>query len=210
MFRLDISAIDEVLPQNKGILMEISGSSGSGRTQFLFHIAASCIVNQVKVLFIDLPGTFRISRILEIVENRYDLGRDNITLDILKVIRVRSWEQMVSALVNREIDVFLIDSIHKVLPEPRNINETRTYYSRLSLLLNQLLLLAEKGYINIVTTYWSGKRFFADPYLSFYWTHRILLERNGKNIKAKIIYPVRKTVILELGPWGFRSKERSS
>ena len=50
-----------------GMLTDIYGESGSGKTQLCFTLAANCIKkNNGKVIFVDTAGTFRPERILEI------------------------------------------------------------------------------------------------------------------------------------------------
>lgn len=49
-----------------GLITDIYGESGSGKSQLCFTIAVNCAKNGGKVLFVDTSGTFRAERIKEI------------------------------------------------------------------------------------------------------------------------------------------------
>ena len=61
----------------KGLITDVYGESGSGKTQLCFTVAVNCSRNGGKVLFVDTAGTFRPERILEIGGSRDVL--ENIT-----------------------------------------------------------------------------------------------------------------------------------
>lgn len=49
-----------------GLITDVYGESGSGKTQLCFTLAVNCIKNGGKVMFVDTAGTFRPERIMEI------------------------------------------------------------------------------------------------------------------------------------------------
>jgi RecA/RadA recombinase len=49
-----------------GMITDVYGESGSGKTQLCFTLAVNCIKNGGKVMFVDTAGTFRPERIMEI------------------------------------------------------------------------------------------------------------------------------------------------
>ena len=49
-----------------GMITDVYGESGSGKTQLCFTLAVNCVKNGGKVLFVDTAGTFRPERIVEI------------------------------------------------------------------------------------------------------------------------------------------------
>ena len=49
-----------------GMITDIYGESGSGKTQLCFTLAVNCAKNSGRVLFVDTAGTFRPERIMEI------------------------------------------------------------------------------------------------------------------------------------------------
>jgi RecA/RadA recombinase len=60
-----------------GMITDIYGESGSGKTQMCFTLCANCAREGGSTFFIDTSGTFRPERIIEISGSQYTLG--NIT-----------------------------------------------------------------------------------------------------------------------------------
>ncbi|HET9008496.1 MAG TPA: ATPase domain-containing protein [Nitrosarchaeum sp.] len=65
-----------------GVITDIYGASGTGKTQLLFQICINTIKNGGNVLYQDTTGSFRPERILEIQKQQ------NISFDILEKITV--------------------------------------------------------------------------------------------------------------------------
>ena len=65
-----------------GVITDIYGGSGTGKTQLLFQICINAIKNGGNVLYQDTTGSFRPERILEIQKQQ------NLTFDILEKITV--------------------------------------------------------------------------------------------------------------------------
>lgn len=65
-----------------GVITDIYGASGTGKTQLLFQICINAIKNGGNVLYQDTTGSFRPERILEIQKQQ------NLTYDILEKITV--------------------------------------------------------------------------------------------------------------------------
>ena len=53
-----------------GMITDVYGESGSGKTQLCFALAVNCIKGGGKVMFVDTAGTFRPERILEMAGSR--------------------------------------------------------------------------------------------------------------------------------------------
>jgi RecA/RadA recombinase len=51
---------------HSGMITDVYGESGAGKTQLCFTLAVNCIKNGGKVMFVDTAGTFRPERIMEI------------------------------------------------------------------------------------------------------------------------------------------------
>jgi RecA/RadA recombinase len=68
-----------------GIITDIFGESGSGKSQLCFTLATNCAMDGKRVLFIDTTGTFRPERIVEISES-------HLTLE--KIIYMRAFSTM--------------------------------------------------------------------------------------------------------------------
>ncbi len=80
-----------------GMLTDIYGPSGSGKSQLCFTLGAKCASSGNKVLFIDTAGTFRPERISEIAGSRD-------VLDDITVVRALNSEDQIAAL-DRAIDL---------------------------------------------------------------------------------------------------------
>lgn len=68
-----------------GMLTDVYGPAGSGKSQLCFTLCANCAREKNRVLFIDTSGTFRPERISEIAGTREVL--DNIT--VVRALNVR-------------------------------------------------------------------------------------------------------------------------
>jgi RecA/RadA recombinase len=60
-----------------GMITDIYGESGSGKSQLCFTLCANCVKDAASTLFIDTAGTFRPERIMEI--SRSQLALEKIT-----------------------------------------------------------------------------------------------------------------------------------
>jgi len=94
-----------------GVITDIYGASGTGKTQLLMQICVNAIRNGDKVLYQDTTGNFRPERILEIQRQQ------NLTFDILEKITIsritNTSEQIksVDILNNSDFSVIIIDNI---------------------------------------------------------------------------------------------------
>lgn len=70
-------AIDNVLGGGirSGMITDIYGESGSGKSQLCFTLCANCAKDSAKVLFVDTSGTFRAERIMEISGSKLTLEK---------------------------------------------------------------------------------------------------------------------------------------
>ncbi|MEO9319420.1 MAG: hypothetical protein ABI361_01980 [Nitrososphaera sp.] len=75
----------------EGILYDIYGEAGSGKTQLCFSLCANCARAGDDIFFIDTSGTFRPERIVEVAGSENVLGR-------IKYQRVFSTAEQYSAL----------------------------------------------------------------------------------------------------------------
>ena len=94
-----------------GVITDIYGGSGSGKTQLLFQICINVIKNGGNVLYQDMTGGFRPERILEIQKHQ------NLTTDILRKItvsRITNTSEQIKSLdiMNKSsFSLILIDNI---------------------------------------------------------------------------------------------------
>jgi DNA repair protein RAD51 len=84
MISTGLQQLDEFLSGGipNGVISDIYGGSGTGKTQLLFQICINAIKNGGSVLYQDTTGSFRPERILEIQKQQ------NLSFDILEKITV--------------------------------------------------------------------------------------------------------------------------
>ena len=108
-----------------GVITDVFGPHGTGKTQFLFQLSANTILEGQKVLYVDTSGSFRPERIVEIQRHA---GRTPYTLDEIEVMRVTNTHDQIKSLeIIREskFHLILIDSITDLFSyEYQNSNRT--------------------------------------------------------------------------------------
>jgi DNA repair protein RAD51 len=108
MILTGLQRLDEILSGGipVGVITDIYGSSGTGKTQLLLQICINAIKNGGSILFQDTTGKFRPERILEIQKEQ------NLTCDILGKITVsritNTHEQIKSIEILNDSDFSLI------------------------------------------------------------------------------------------------------
>ena len=85
-----------------GIIVDIFGGNGTGKTQLVLQLSINSIKNGGKVLFLDTTGGFRPERILEIQKN------SNSNVNLLNNIIVSRITNTVSKLIKIIINKFII------------------------------------------------------------------------------------------------------
>ena len=94
-----------------GVITDIFGENGTGKTQLLLQLAAGSIINGGRVLYMDTTGEFRPERILNIRHIR-DSVPD--VLDRITVSRITNTSEQIRAVQNLKSGVFslvVIDNI---------------------------------------------------------------------------------------------------
>jgi DNA repair protein RAD51 len=90
-----------------GMLTDVYGHEGSGKSQLCFTLCANCAYMKKRVLFIDTTGTFRPERISEI-------ARSTNVLDNVTVIRALNTEDQIAAIdkaADSDADLIIVDSL---------------------------------------------------------------------------------------------------
>ena len=94
-----------------GIIVDIFGGNGTGKTQLLLQLSINSIKNGGKVLFLDTTGGFRPERILEIQKK----SNSNINfLNNILVSRITNTSEQINSIKNFEENTFsliVIDNI---------------------------------------------------------------------------------------------------
>ena len=112
--------IDDILGGGipSGVVVDVFGGHGTGKTQMLHHIAARFAIHNRRVLYVDTSGTFRPERILQMAKNSVHPSStiSSQILEMISVARVQSvYEQMeiIDGLLRDTdgFDLVVIDSL---------------------------------------------------------------------------------------------------
>ena len=94
-----------------GIIVDIFGGNGTGKTQFVLQLSINSIKNGGNILFLDTTGGFRPERILEIQKN------SNSNVDLLNniiVSRITNTSEQINSIKNfteNNFSLIVIDNI---------------------------------------------------------------------------------------------------
>lgn len=94
-----------------GVITDIFGENGTGKTQLLLQLAAGSIINGGHVLYMDTTGRFRPERILNILHIRDSIPD---VLDQITVSRITNTSEQIKTIQNLKRDTFslvVIDNI---------------------------------------------------------------------------------------------------
>lgn len=88
-----------------GMLTDVYGPAGSGKSQLCFSLCANCARSENRVLFVDTAGTFRPERISEIAGS-------TDALDYITVVRTLNTRDQVAALERvGDATLVIVDSL---------------------------------------------------------------------------------------------------
>jgi RecA/RadA recombinase len=94
-----------------GIIVDIFGGNGTGKTQLLLQLSINSIKNGGNVLYLDTTGGFRPERILEIQKN---LILDFNLLDKITVSRITNTSEQIKSIKNFQENNFSLIVIDNV------------------------------------------------------------------------------------------------
>jgi len=197
MISSQIDSLDKIFSgelQN-GIITEISGLRGTGKTQLALQFAIEPLSNNKKILFIDTTVEFRPERFLQMIQSR---NLSPSLLENLHVSRVTDTQKQIEVLKSFEKDSFsllIIDNVtdlfsfeyskkEHLIEKNLNFGNYMINLSKLALsknmpiiITNQILSYNEKNY----------ERMHAQ--LENYVHQKIQLEKIKNNYACKVITP---------------------
>ncbi|MCG3779938.1 MAG: AAA family ATPase [Candidatus Nitrosopumilus limneticus] len=94
-----------------GVIIDIFGGNGTGKTQLVFQLSINSIKNGGNILFLDTTGGFRPERILEI-QKKSNLNVN--LLDKITVSRVTNTSEQINSIKNLEENNFSLIVIDNV------------------------------------------------------------------------------------------------
>ena len=197
MISSQIDSLDKIFSgelQN-GIITEISGLRGTGKSQLALQFAIEPLSNNKKILFIDTTVEFRPERFLQMIQSR---NLPTSLLDNLHVSRVTNTQKQIEILTNfndHNFSLLIIDNItdlfafeyskkEHTIEKNLNFGNYMINLSKLALsknipiiITNQILSYNEKNYERMQTQ------------LENYVHQRIQLEKIKNNYTCKVITP---------------------
>ena len=107
-----------------GIIVDIFGRNGTGKTQLLLQLSINSIKNGGNVLFLDTTGGFRPERILEI-QNKSNVGVN--LLDKITVSRITNTSEQINSIKNLQehnFSLIVIDNVTDLFSYEYKNNES--------------------------------------------------------------------------------------
>lgn len=156
MIETGLPTLDEFLGGGirKGIITDIYGANGTGKTQLAMQISINSLIQGGNVLYQDTTGDFRPERMLQLIKKQE--GNTNL-LDKIKVARVTNsaeQEQYLSKInLNDNFSLIIIDNITDLFSfEYSRENQTLEKYTIFMNYMHKLALFANQNNIPIVVT----------------------------------------------------------
>ena len=197
MISSQIGSLDKIFlgGLQNGIITEISGLRGTGKTHFALQFAIEPLRNNNKILFIDTTVEFRPERFLQMLHSR---NLSTSLLENLHVSRVTNTQKQTEILTNfndHNFSLLIIDNItdlfafeyskkEQTIEKNLNFGNYMINLSKLALLknipiiiTNQILSYDEKNY----------ERMYAQ--LENYVHQKIQLEKIKNNYTCKVLCP---------------------
>ena len=155
MLSTGLQKLDEFLSGGipNGLIVDIFGGNGTGKTQLLIQLCINSIKNGGNVLYLDTTGGFRPERILEIQKQS---GMESNFLEKITVSRIRNTSEQIKSInnfVNNYFSLIVIDNITDLFSyEYKNDESIFEKNSLFMKYMNQLSKFAIVNKIPIVIT----------------------------------------------------------
>ncbi len=112
MISTGLQKLDEFLSGGipNGIIVDVFGGSGTGKTQLLLQISKNCIIDGGNVLYFDTTGNFRPERILEL--HTQNKSNSNF-LEKITVSRITNTSEQIKSIqnINDDFSLIVIDNV---------------------------------------------------------------------------------------------------
>jgi len=200
MLSTGLQKLDEFLSGGipNGLIVDIFGGSGTGKTQLLIQLCINSIKNGGNVLYLDTTGGFRPERILEIQKQS---GMESNFLEKITVSRIRNTSEQIKSInnfANNYFSLIVIDNITDLFSyEYKNDESIFEKNSLFMKYMNQLSKFAIINKIPIVITNMirnlenkeiENMKSAIDPF-----THiKIHLSKNSSKLQGRIYWALDK------------------
>jgi len=162
-------------------VLEVAGQPGSGRRVVVFDLLEELLAGGSGV-YVDLAGSLRRA----VASGRVRPGEG--VWARLSVYREASAGELASLALSGSASVLVLDSLPRLVYGVEAGRRER--WGCAAAVLSAMLAGARSGLCSIVVNYASGGRSFGDAVFSHYFTHRLLVERVGAGVVARLVYPL--------------------
>ena len=194
MIPTGIKKLDEILGGGikNGIITDIHGTAGTGKTQLAMQIAINSVLEGGHVLFHDTTGDFRPERILEMIKSKnydYDILQK---IQVARITNVSEQKQNLKKIDKNNYALIIIDNVTEPFSfefsKESQLLEKNTSFMKY---MHDLALLAINKNIPIIIT--NGIRNFdniekeiLEKALNIFTHVKIKLSKNGKSFNGKV------------------------
>ena len=201
MIPTGIEKLDEFLDGGvkNGIIIDIYGAAGTGKTLMALQISANSLSNQGKILFQDTSGEFRPERMLELIKTK---KLESKILDNILVARITNTADQInylSRISKNEFSLIVIDNVTDLFAfeyskEDQLLDRSLTFMKY----MRQLSFLSIKNNIPIIVINTirnnEGKEVETLHQAIDIFTHvKIHLKKNNSNYSGSAYLPNKKT-----------------
>lgn len=195
----DIKQIDEFLGRfSGGIIIDIFGSPGVGKTQLALQICTNSIIAGGQVLFQDTKGEFRPERIVDMIKAK---NCDKKLLENIKVARITNSLEQISYLskITSQYSLIIIDNITDLFSFEFEKDEQTIYKNTLFMkYMHDLSLVSIENnipiiIINAIRTADNKEKENLEKAISPFTHVKIHLSTNGKNYSGELLSINKKT-----------------
>ena len=200
MLSTGLQKLDEFLSGGipNGLIVDIFGGNGTGKTQLLIQLCINSIKNGGNVLYLDTTGGFRPERILEIQKQS---GIEFNFLEKITVSRIRNTSEQIKSInnfVNNYFSLIVIDNITDLFSYEYKNNESifeknslfMKYMNRLSkfAIINKIPIVITNMIRNLENKEIENMKSAVDPF-----THiKIHLSKNSSKFQGQIYWALDK------------------
>jgi len=136
-----------------GVITEISGESGAGKSQVCLHLASVAALQHIPVIYLQTEATFPISRLKQILSSRCESDEDiEESMNRIFIMKIHNYTHMLSLLDNhiqpliqeKEVKLLIVDSITALVRGDKDIENITERTEVLNNLGNRIKVLCTK------------------------------------------------------------------
>jgi DNA repair protein RAD51 len=141
MIRTGLEKLDEILGDSlrSGIITDVFGESGAGKTQLIMQIIANSVLEN-NVFYQDTTGNFRPERLLEMTPSKDPSFLDKITVG--RITNVKEQQNSLDKIKKSDFSLIVIDSVTDLFsfeyPKEEQFLEKITQFSKYMKRLSQI------------------------------------------------------------------------